>query len=65
MVLVLVRVKGFQNKGDTMHEEIHDDFINTHKKCGNSPTGFCKCKGNLPACVKQKNCILPEKKQNG
>lgn len=65
MVLVPVKIEGFLNKGGMVHEELHDDFFDTKKKCGYSPTGFCKCKGNLPACVKQKNCILPEKKQDG
>jgi len=35
-------------------------YLNTLKLCPNSPTGYCKFKGDLVNCIRVKTCIVPE-----
>lgn len=37
--------------------EIYQD---TKKTCPNSPTGYCKLRGNLVECIRTKTCVVPE-----
>lgn len=47
-------------RGSFMSLRFPEIYQDTKKTCPNSPSGYCKLRGNLVECIRTKTCVVPE-----